>query len=148
MEHNSRTVNQIDILLTYTSHIFFVFCKYILLHLCIMISRTESRISEIKSTDHIMYLYEDHQIHQFICKCNRIGNISFISWRSVLLVEETGVPWFRSGLTKDIKIGICCFSTKYTTLRCKSKDGLAQNQDNVSEWSDIFFQIVDISLAL
>jgi hypothetical protein len=38
----------------------------------------------------------------------------------------------RSGLTKDYKIGICCFSAKHAVLWRKSKDGLAQNQDNVS----------------
>ena len=43
----------------------------------------------------------------------------------------------RSGLTKDYKIGLCCFSTKHTALRRKSKDGLARNQDNVHEWSDM-----------
>ena len=43
----------------------------------------------------------------------------------------------RWGQTKDYKIGICCFSAKYAALRRKSKDGLAQNQDNVSEWGDI-----------
>jgi hypothetical protein len=32
---------------------------------------------------------------------------------------------------KDFKIGICCFSTKQVVLRRKSKDWLAQNQDNV-----------------
>jgi hypothetical protein len=43
----------------------------------------------------------------------------------------------RSGQTKDYKIGICCFSTKHSALRKKSKDWLAQNQDNVSEWGDM-----------
>jgi hypothetical protein len=43
----------------------------------------------------------------------------------------------RSGQTKDYKIGICCFSAKDTALRRKSKDWLAQNQNNVSEWSDM-----------
>ena len=38
----------------------------------------------------------------------------------------------RLGKTKDYKIGICCFSAKHTALRRKSKDWLAQNQDNVS----------------
>ena len=41
----------------------------------------------------------------------------------------------RSGKTKDYKIGICCFSTKHTVLRNKSKDWLARNKDNVSEWA-------------
>ena len=44
----------------------------------------------------------------------------------------------RSGQAKDYKIGICCFSAKHAALRNKSKDWLARNQNNVSEWSDIF----------
>ena len=43
----------------------------------------------------------------------------------------------RSGETKDYKIGICCFSTKYTALTRKNKDWLAQNQDNVFVWGDM-----------
>jgi hypothetical protein len=41
--------------------------------------------------------------------------------------------WFepRSGQIKDYKIGICYFSAKHAALRRKSKDWLAQNQDNV-----------------
>jgi hypothetical protein len=41
------------------------------------------------------------------------------------------------GQTKDYKIGICWFSAKHTALRTKSKDCLAQNQDNVSKWDDM-----------
>ena len=43
----------------------------------------------------------------------------------------------RLGQTKDYKIGICCFSAKYAAFRRKSKDWLARNQNNVSEWSDM-----------
>ena len=44
----------------------------------------------------------------------------------------------RSGQTKDYKIGIiCCFSAKHAALRSKSKDWLARNQNNVSEWGDM-----------
>ena len=43
----------------------------------------------------------------------------------------------RLGKTKDYKIGICCSSTKHAALRTKSKDWLAQNQDNMSEWGDM-----------
>ena len=43
----------------------------------------------------------------------------------------------RSGQTKDYKIRICCFSTKHAALRRKSKDWLARNQDNVSEWGNM-----------
>jgi hypothetical protein len=41
------------------------------------------------------------------------------------------------GQTKDYKIGICCFFAKYAALRSMSKDWLARNQNNVSEWSDM-----------
>jgi hypothetical protein len=43
----------------------------------------------------------------------------------------------RSDQTKDLKIGICCFSAKHAALRRKSKDWLFRNQNNVSEWSDM-----------
>jgi hypothetical protein len=42
----------------------------------------------------------------------------------------------RSGQTKEYIIGICCFTAKHAALRSKNKDWLAQNQNNVSEWSD------------
>ena len=32
---------------------------------------------------------------------------------------------------------MCCFSSKHAALRKKSKDWLARNQNNVSEWSDM-----------
>jgi hypothetical protein len=43
----------------------------------------------------------------------------------------------RSGQTKDYKIGICWFSAKHAALGRKSKDWLARNQKNVSEWRDM-----------
>ena len=43
----------------------------------------------------------------------------------------------RPVLIKDYEICICCFSAKQAALRRKSKDSLARNQDNVSEWSDM-----------
>jgi hypothetical protein len=43
----------------------------------------------------------------------------------------------RADQTKDYKIGMCCFSAKHAALRRKSKDWLARNQDNVSEWGDM-----------
>ena len=46
----------------------------------------------------------------------------------------------RSCQTKEYKIGICCLSAKNAALRRKSKDWLARNQNNVSEWSDISTQ--------
>ena len=43
----------------------------------------------------------------------------------------------RSDKTKYYKIGICSFFAKHATLRHKSKDREAQNQYQVSEWSDM-----------
>jgi len=43
----------------------------------------------------------------------------------------------RSGQSKGYAIGICCFSTKHLALRRKSRDWLARNQDNVSDWSNM-----------
>ena len=50
--------------------------------------------------------------------------------------------WFelRLGKTKDYRIGICWFTPKDAALRRKNKDWLAQNQNNVSEWSDMSTQ--------
>jgi hypothetical protein len=47
-------------------------------------------------------------------------------------VDRRFDPW--SGQTKDYKIGIYCFSAKHAALSRKSKDWLARNQDDVSEW--------------
>ena len=54
----------------------------------------------------------------------------------------------RSGQTIDYKSGICCFSTKHAAFRRKSKDWLAQNQNNVSEWSDMFQWASTIKIQL
>jgi hypothetical protein len=36
------------------------------------------------------------------------------------------------GQIKDYEIGICCFSTKHTSLKKNGKEWLARNQDTVS----------------
>jgi hypothetical protein len=53
----------------------------------------------------------------------------------------------RSSQTEDYNIGICCFSTKHAALRSKSKDRLARNQDNVSEWSIMYIRGLLFPLA-
>ena len=65
---------------------------------------------------------------------NRIGGV-MVSVLSSSAVYRGFVS--RSGQTKDNTIGICYFSGKHTALRWKSKDWLARNQNNVSEWSDM-----------
>ena len=43
----------------------------------------------------------------------------------------------RSNQTKDYGIEMCCFYTKYASLRRKSKYWMAWKEDNVSEWGDM-----------
>ena len=50
----------------------------------------------------------------------------------------------RSDQTKDYDIGICCFSSKQTSLRRKSNDMLVRNQANVSKWKG-FWNDVSVS---
>ena len=89
-----------------------------------------NKTSEIQkkpnANEHIMWI--------FLVPMNRIGDVM-----DTVLAPSVIYRGFEplSGQTKDYKIGICCFSAKHTTLRRKSKDLLAQNQDNVSEWSDM-----------
>ena len=64
---------------------------------------------------------------------NCIGGV-MVSVLASSEVDRGFEPW--SVQTKDYKIGICCFSAKHAALRSKSKDWLAPNQNNVSEWSD------------
>jgi hypothetical protein len=62
-------------------------------------------------------------------------HIGLVSMLVVSAVDLGFEP--RSGPTKDYEIGICCFSAKHTALRRKNKNWLAQNQNNVSEWSGV-----------
>ena len=69
-----------------------------------------------------------------IKKGNRISSVMV----SVLASSEIDCEYeLRPCQTKEYKIGICCFSAKNASLRRKSKDWLARNQNNVSEWRDI-----------
>jgi hypothetical protein len=63
--------------------------------------------------------------------CNRLAAVTviIIASRAVDCELES-----RSCQTKDYKISSCCFSDKHTTLRRNRTDGLARNQNNVSEW--------------
>ena len=58
-----------------------------------------------------------------------------------ILVTSSPGAWYilvtSSGQTKYYYIGIYCFSSKNAVLMNKSIEWLAQNPDNVSEWSDM-----------
>ena len=71
----------------------------------------------------------------FYKRGNRIGVVMASVLTSSAMIDHEFEP--RSGQIKDYKIGICCFSAKHTALRRKSKDCLARNQNNVSEWNDM-----------
>ena len=53
------------------------------------------------------------------------------------LIEVDRGLELRSGQTKDYEICIYSFSVRHAALRNNSKHWLSQNQNNVSEWSDI-----------
>ena len=65
---------------------------------------------------------------------NRIGGV-MVSVPALSVVVRGFEP--RSGQNKDYKIGICSLFAKHAPLRRKSKDWLARNLDNVSEWGDM-----------
>ena len=69
--------------------------------------------------------------------CNHIGGV-MVSVLVSSAVDRGFEP--RLGQTKYYKIRICCFSAKHASLRRKSKDWLARNKNNVSEWSDMSTQ--------
>ena len=64
----------------------------------------------------------------------RIGGV-MVSMLVMSAVDR--VFWPRSSQTKDCTIGICCFSANHAAPSRKSKDWLARNQDNVSEWNNM-----------
>ena len=65
---------------------------------------------------------------------NRIGDV-LVSVVAPSVVDRGFQP--RSGQATDCEIGICCFSAKHASLKRKSKDWLARNQNNVSKWSNM-----------
>ena len=65
---------------------------------------------------------------------NHIDNV-IVSVLLLCAVDHRYNPWLSQ--TKAYEIGICCFSAKYAASGSKNKDCLTQNQDNVSEWSNL-----------
>jgi hypothetical protein len=52
-----------------------------------------------------------------------------------------------SGQTKDYQLVFVAYDAKHADLRRKSKDLLARNQDNVSEWSNMYIRGLLFQLA-
>ena len=65
---------------------------------------------------------------------NRIGGV-MVSVLTSSTIDREFEP--RSSQIENYEIGVCCFSANHAALKRKSKDWLARNQNNVSEWSDI-----------
>jgi hypothetical protein len=94
------------------------------------------KFDELDKTNLLIDLFLDRHVCRSFNKlhiCHSIGKQNRIGTSSA--VDRGFEP--QSGQTKHYKIGICCFSAKHAALRRKSKDWLAWNQNNVSEWSDI-----------
>ena len=74
---------------------------------------------------------------------NRIAGV-MVSVLASRAVDRGFEP--RSGQTKDYEKGICYFSAMHATLRRKTKDYLTRNQDNVSEWGDLYCCFGELAL--
>ena len=61
-----------------------------------------------------------------------VKELAFLTWSAVDHEFD-----LRSGQAKDYQLGICCVCAKHSALRGKSKDLLARDQDNMSEWSNM-----------
>ena len=75
---------------------------------------------------------------------NHIGGV-MVSVLASSVVNHVFNP--QAGQTKDYKNGICCFSAKLAALRRKSKDWIAWDQDNVSEWGDMSISVLFLQWA-
>jgi hypothetical protein len=82
----------------------------------------------------ILIVTTEWKNNQYI-SMSRIGGV-MVSVLSPSAVDRGFQPLWSQ--TNDYEIDICCLSAKHTTLRRQNKDWLAQNQNNVSEGSDMF----------
>ena len=86
------------------------------------------RAIRVRSSEVWLYIYYHYNVQ------NRIGGV-MVSVLTSSAVDRGFELW--SGQPKDYEIGICCFFAKHAALGRKSKDWLARNQDNVSQWGDM-----------
>ena len=70
----------------------------------------------------------------YLCNYNHTGGLMVSMFASNLI--DCGIE-LRFGQTKDNKMVICCLSSKHSAFRSKSKNWLAHNQANVSEWRNM-----------
>jgi hypothetical protein len=77
------------------------------------------------------------RLYQLLIYMNHFGGVMVIVLASSA-VDREFEP--RSGQTKHYQIGIFCFSTKHAALSRNSKDWLARNRDNMSEWGVMYIR--------
>ena len=65
---------------------------------------------------------------------HRIGGV-MVSVLTLSVIDCGFKP--QPGQTKDYKIAFCCFSAKYAAFSRNSKDWLARNRADVSEWGNM-----------
>ena len=82
----------------------------------------------------LVKLLNIHVYSYFQSSINLIGGVMFGVLASSDL-DHRIESWL--GQTKYNKTGFGCFPANHTALRNKSKDWLARNEDNVSEWSNM-----------
>jgi hypothetical protein len=82
-------------------------------------------------------LYQTYQVYSLVRPDRKPHHwLNGYSVLSSSVVDRVFEP--HSGKTNDNKIGIRCFSVKYTTIRNKSSDWMSRNQDNMSnQWSNV-----------
>jgi hypothetical protein len=68
---------------------------------------------------------------------NRIGGV-IVSMLASSAVDREFEP--RLYQNKDYNIGMCGSVARYAALNKKSKDWLARNRNNVSEWVDMYIR--------
>jgi hypothetical protein len=55
----------------------------------------------------------------------------------VSVIASSAVDCGKTLIGSNQRLGISCFFAKHASLRRKSKDWLARNRDNVSEWGSM-----------
>ena len=101
-------------------------------------SNSSNRLSQQKLIIQMKFYFTQLFIfpYQKVYKCKYIiGQMSMTFDRiDSVMVSAACSPRVRQILgSNPDQIGICCISAKHAALRRKSKNGLARNQDNVSE---------------
>ena len=113
---------------------------------CNVVKMSICKFTKINSQGFVLFIQIYIKIQHVFWWClfsilgNRIGDV-MVSMLASTAVGRVFEP--QSCQTKDYKVDMCCFFAKHAALRRKSNDWLARNQDNMSEWGDMF--VVSVS---